>query len=261
MSELLVEDTEGLRRITMNRPEKRNALTRAMYAGMADTLREAATRPSIRAVLITGGPECFTAGNDIHDFRGRADASGEGTSPARGFIAALRDCSKPVIAAVAGVAVGIGTTMLLHCDLVYAGESARFSLPFIDLGLCPEGGSSLLLPERAGALLANELLMLGGPFDAATALRARIVNVVLPDDGLLAAAEEKARILAAKPPFAMHATKALLRRTETARLAEQMEEEFARFAALLRGPEAAEALAAFAEKRKPDFSRFLPKED
>jgi enoyl-CoA hydratase/carnithine racemase len=182
-------------------------------------------------------------------------------SPARGFLAALRGCPKPVVAAVAGVAVGIGTTMLLHCDLVYAGESARFALPFVDLGLCPEGGSSLLLPQRAGALLANELLMLGGAFDAATALRAGIVNAVLPDDALLAAAAEKAHILAAKPPAAVEATKALLRRAEAARLDEQMEEEFGRFAALLRSPEAAEAVAAFAEKRKPDFSRFLRAED
>ena len=261
MSELLVADAEGLRRITMNRPEKRNALTRAMYAAMAEALRQAATGPTIRAVLITGGPECFTAGNDIADFRARAETPVEEPSPARGFLAALRECPKPVVAAVAGAAVGIGTTMLLHCDLVYAAESARFSLPFVDLGLCPEGGSSLLLPQRAGALLANELLMLGGAFDPATALRAGIVNAVLPDAALLAAAEEKARILAAKPPSAIAATKALLRRGEAVRMTEQMEEEFARFSTLLRGPEAAEATAAFAEKRKPDFSRFLPKQD
>jgi enoyl-CoA hydratase/carnithine racemase len=261
MSELLVADADGLRWITMNRPEKRNALTRAMYAAMAEALREAAARASIRAILVTGGPECFTAGNDVLDFRARADVPEDMPSPARGFLAALRGCPKPVVAAVAGVAVGIGTTMLLHCDLVYAGESARFALPFVDLGLCPEGGSSLLLPQRAGALLANELLMLGGAFDAATALRAGIVNAVLPDDALLPAAAEKAHILAAKPPAAVEATKALLRRAEAARLDEQMEEEFGRFAALLRSPEAAEAVAAFAEKRKPDFSRFLRAED
>ena len=261
MSDLVVADEGGVRRIAMNRPEKRNALTRAMYAAMAEALREAATRPAIRAALITGGPDCFTAGNDIADFRARGEAAAEVPSPARGFLAALRDCPKPVVAAVAGHAVGIGTTMLLHCDLVYAAENARFALPFVDLGLCPEGGSSILLPQRAGALLANELLMLGGAFDAATALRAGIVNAVLPDAALLAHAEEKARILAAKPPSAMAAAKALLRRADAARLAAQMEEEFARFNALLRGPEAAEATAAFAEKRKPDFSRFLPQED
>jgi enoyl-CoA hydratase/carnithine racemase len=261
MSELVVADAEGLRGITINRPEKRNALTRAMYAAMENALREAATRRTIRAILITGGPECFTAGNDIADFRARGNAAGEVPSPARGFLAALRDCPKPVVAAVAGVAVGIGTTMLLHCDLVYAAENARFALPFVNLGLCPEGGSSLLLAQRAGALLANELLMLGEAFDAVTALRAGIVNAVLPDAALLAAAEEKARILAAKPPSALEATKALLRRAGTARIAEQMDEEFARFNVLLRGPEAAEAVAAFTEKRKPDFSRFLPEVD
>src|SRR5262245_11141519 len=261
MSELLVSDGEGLRRIIMNRPDKRNALTRAMYAGMAKALREAAGRPATRAVLLTGGAQCFTAGNDIADFRSRQHAAGEVPSPARDFLAALREFPKPIVAAVAGVAVGVGTTMLLHCDLVYAAQSARFSMPFVDLGLCPEGGSSLLLVQRAGALLANELLLLGGAFDAATALRARIANDVGPDDMLLARAEEKALLLAAKPPSAMAASKALLRRSEAVRLADQMEQEFARFNALLRGPEAAEALAAFAEKRKPDFSRFLAKGD
>ena len=143
--------------------------------------------------------------------------------------------------------------MLLHCDLVYAAESARFSLPFVDLGLCPEGGSSLLLSQRAGALLANELLMLGETFDATTALRAGIVNAAMPNGAVLAAAEETARILAAKPPVALGVAKSLIRRAEAARLAEQMDEEFARFDALLHGPEVAEALAAFNEKRRPDF--------
>jgi enoyl-CoA hydratase/carnithine racemase len=259
MSDLLIADAEGIRRITMNRPDKRNALTRAMYAGMAEALREAASRPAVRAVLLTGGAECFTAGNDIGDFRARGSEPGEVPSPAQGFLATLRECPKPVVAAVGGVAVGIGTTMLLHCDLVYAAEGASFRLPFVDLGLCPEGGSSLLLPQRAGPLLANELLMLGGAFDAAVALRAGIVNAVVPGAELLAHAEEKARLLAAKPPSALAATKALLRRADEARLVEQMGEEFARFDRQLRGPEAAEALAAFAEKRKPDFSRFWAK--
>lgn len=260
MSELLVADAEGVRRITMNRPEKRNALTGGMYAAMADALREAAKRQAIRAILVTGGPECFTAGNDMADFRARSQGPAKAPSPARDFLEALRECPKPVVAAVAGVAVGVGVTMLLHCDLVYAAESARFSLPFVDLGLCPEGGSSLLLSQRAGALLANELLMLGETFDATTALRAGIVNAAMPDGAVLAAAEEKARILAAKPPVALGVAKSLIRRAEAARLAEQMDEEFARFDALLHGPEVAEALAAFNEKRRPDFSRFLPKE-
>jgi enoyl-CoA hydratase/carnithine racemase len=256
MSEILVENAGDICRITINRPDKRNALTGAMYDTMADALREAAARPGIRVVFITGGPQYFCAGNDINDFRARVQAPGDEPSPARNFLTALRECPKPIVAAVTGIAVGIGVTMLLHCDLVYAAESAVFAMPFVDLALCPEGGSSLLLAQRAGALLANELLMLGAPFDGATALRARIVNAVLADADLLAIAEEKARILAAKPPAAMEATKALLRRADAARLAEQMDEEFAQFANLLRGPESAEALAAFTEKRKPDFSRF-----
>lgn len=257
MPDLLITDADGIRRITMNRPEKRNALTRAMYEGMGDALREAKSSPVIRAVLLSGAGDCFTAGNDIGDFRVRSDKATDQPSPARGFLNALRACSKPVVAAVGGVAVGIGTTMLLHCDLVYAGEKARFSLPFVDLGLCPEGGSSFLLPQRSGALLANELLMLGGPFDAEAALRAGIVNAVVPAVDLLAHAETKVKILAAKPPSALAATKALLRQADEVRLSAHMDIEFAQFGRQLRGPEAAEALAAFAEKRKPDFSRFL----
>jgi enoyl-CoA hydratase/carnithine racemase len=257
MLELLIADADGIRRITMNRPSKRNALTRAMYSGMAVALRDAASNPALRSVLLSGGIDCFTSGNDISDFRTRGSEPGEAPSPARDFLEALRECPKPVVAVVGGVAVGIGVTLLLHCDLVYAAEEAVFSLPFVDLGLCPEGGSSLLLPQRAGALLANELFMLASPFDAATALRAGIVNRTVPRVELLSFAEEKVRLLADKPPSAMAATKAMLRHPDEARLAEQMEREFARFGQQVRGEEAAEALAAFIEKRKPDFSRFL----
>ncbi|MBR0654666.1 enoyl-CoA hydratase [Plastoroseomonas arctica] len=256
MSEIEVTDDDGLRSIRIARPEKKNALTRAMYAAMAEALDEAATRPSVRAVMITGGTECFTSGNDVGDFKARGDAMSDAASPAQAFLAVLRACPKPVVAAVAGYAIGIGTTLLLHCDLVYAGENAVFRMPFVDLGLCPEGGSSLLVPQRAGQLLANELLMLGDAFTPATALRAGIVNAVVPIGELMATAETVARRLAAKPPSAIAATKRLLRQSGAAPLSEHMEAEFARFAALLRGPEAAEAVAAFQEKRKPDFSRF-----
>jgi enoyl-CoA hydratase/carnithine racemase len=161
---------------------------------------------------------------------------------------------------VAGYAIGIGTTLLLHCDLVYAGDNAVFRMPFVDLGLCPEGGSSLVVPQRAGQLLANELLMLGEAFTPATALRAGIVNAVLPAGELLATAEGVARRLAAKPPAALAATKRLLRQPGAGPLTAHMTAEFATFSELLRGPEAAEAVAAFQEKRKPDFSRFLAAE-
>ena len=256
MSEIAITDDAGLRTIRINRPEKKNALTRAMYAAMAEALREAAARPGVRAVLITGGTECFTSGNDVGDFKVRGEGSADAASPAQGFLAALRACPKPVVAAVAGYAIGIGTTLLLHCDLIYAAEGAVFRMPFVDLGLCPEGGSSLLIPQRAGQLLANELLMLGDAFTPATALRAGIVNAVLPTGELMATAEGVARRLAAKPPEAIAATKRLLRQADAAILDAHMVEEFARFAALLRGPEAAEAVGAFQEKRKPDFSRF-----
>jgi enoyl-CoA hydratase/carnithine racemase len=260
MNEILVADDAGLRTIRLNRPEKRNALTRAMYAAMAEALREAAARPSVRAVLVTGGTECFTSGNDVADFKARGDQAADVPSPAREFLAALRACPKPVVAAVAGYAVGIGTTLLLHCDFVYAAENAVFRMPFVDLGLCPEGGSSLLVPQRGGQLLANELLMLGDAFPPATALRAGIVNAVVPVDDVMATAEGVARRLAAKPPAAMATTKRLLRQAGEAALSAHMAEEFTDFGALLRGPEAAEAVAAFQEKRKPDFSRFLAAE-
>lgn len=260
MSEIDVTDAAGLRTIRIARPEKRNALTRAMYAAMAEALRGAAATPSVRAVLVTGGTECFTSGNDVGDFKARGEQQADIPSPARDFLDALRACPKPVVAAVAGYAVGIGTTLLLHCDLVYAAENAIFRMPFVDLGLCPEGGSSLLVAQRGGQLLANELLMLGEAFPPATALRAGIVNAVVPVAELMATAEGVARKLAAKPPAAMATTKRLLRQAGEAHLTAHMTEEFARFAALLRGPEAAEAVAAFQEKRKPDFSRFLAAE-
>ena len=258
MNEIEVSDDAGLRTIRLNRPDKKNALTRAMYAGMRDALREAAQKPSVRAVLITGGTACFTSGNDVGDFKARSATPDDSTpTPARDFLFALRDCPKPVVAAVAGYAIGIGTTLLLHCDLVYAAEGAVFRMPFVDLGLCPEGGSSLVVPQRGGQLLANELLMLGDAFPPATALRAGIVNAVVPAEELMAVAEGTARRLAAKPPAALAATKRLLRRPGAEALTAHMTEEFAVFSDLLRGPEAAEAVAAFQEKRKPDFTRFL----
>lgn len=260
MSEIVVTDADGMRTIRINRPDKKNALTRAMYAAMADALRDAATAPAVRVVLITGGDACFTSGNDVGDFKARGDQQADVPSPAREMLAALRACPKPVVAAVAGYAIGIGTTLLLHCDFVYAADTAVFRMPFVDLGVCPEGGSSLVVPQRAGHLLANELLMLGDAFKPEVALRAGIVNAVVPLADLSATAEGVARRLAAKPPVALATTKRLLRQAEEARLSAHMTEEFAQFGALLRGPEAAEAVAAFQEKRKPDFTRFLAAE-
>lgn len=257
--EILIADRDGLRTITIHRPEKKNALTRAMYGGLRDALRDATADPAIRAVLLTGGAACFTSGNDVGDFRARGDQQADVPSPAREFLAALIACPKPVVAAVAGFAIGIGTTMLLHCDLVYAADNAVFRMPFVDLGVCPEGGSSLLIPLRGGHLLANELLLLAEAFGPETALRAGIVNAAVAPEALLAHAEAKARLLAAKPPEALAATKALLRRADVGGLGPHMTAEFARFSELLRGPEAAEAVTAFQEKRKPNFEKFFAK--
>lgn len=259
MTDIQVTDADGLRTIRINRPEKKNALTKAMYAAMGEAVRDASKNPAIRAILLTGGDACFTSGNDVGDFKVRSEQKTDASTPARDFLWAMIDCPKPVVAAVAGFAIGIGTTMLLHCDLVYAAENAVFRMPFVDLGLCPEGGSSLLVPLRGGQLLANELLLLGEAFGPDTAVRAGIANAVVAPQDLLAHAESKARTLANKPPAALAASKALLRRADVGGLRAHMHAEFDRFSELLRGPEAAEAVSAFQEKRKPDFQKFFAK--
>ena len=259
MSEVLSETVAaGVVQITMNRPERKNALDRASYAGLIAAIAAAEADASIRAILLTGAGGTFTSGNDIKDFA-MAAAAGEGPRVAIDFLEAISTARKPIVAAVEGFAVGIGTTMLLHCDLVYASENAVFRMPFVDLGLCPEGGSSLLVPLRGGQLLANELLLLGEAFGPDTAVRAGIANAVVAPQDLLAHAEAKARTLANKPPEALAATKALLRRADVGGLRAHMHAEFDRFGELLRGPEAAEAVSAFQEKRKPDFSKFHAK--
>ena len=251
MTEITVTDKAGVRRIGIDRPAKRNALTRAMYWALADALA-GAKAAGARAIVLHGSHECFTAGNDLGDFS-RAVA-GE-RSAAWDFLEALIPCETPIVAAVNGAAVGVGTTMLLHCDLVYCSASARFQLPFVNLGLCPEAASSLLLPARAGALRASELLLLGDPFDAATAREAEIVNAVYSTPAEAEAhALSRAVALAAKPPEALRTTRALLRHG-TAAVADAMRLEGAEFARLLHGPEAREALAAAREKRAPDWSR------
>ena len=253
MTEITVTDDAGVRSIAIDRPAKRNALTRAMYWSLAAALSEAGASGA-RAIWLHGSAECFTAGNDLGDF---ARAVPGERSAAWDFLEALIPCSVPIVVSVNGAAVGVGTTMLLHCDLVYCSATARFQLPFVNLGLCPEAASSLLLPARAGLLRASELLMLGEPFDAAAAHAAGIVNAVLPTpEEADALALSRARALAAKPPDALRTTRALLRR-DTAAVAEAMRLEGAEFARLLHGPEAREALAAAAEKRPADWSRVV----
>jgi enoyl-CoA hydratase/carnithine racemase len=240
--------------IQINRPQKKNALTVAMYAAMADALEAAESNPEVRSVLIHGNDEMFTAGNDIVDFDNGPQR--EGNPPVFRFLAAISAAAKPLIAAVNGPAVGIGTTMLLHCDLVYAGEHSRFVLPFINLGLCPEAASSYLLPRLVGYQRAAELLMLGEPFDAALAHELGIVTKILPDAEVIAYARVQAEKLAAKPPSSLRATKQLMKIEQAPLVKRAMQAERENFSALLFAPEAKEAFKAFFEKRKPDFSKF-----
>lgn len=250
---IIVSVQDRILSLKLDRPEKKNALTRGMYLGMIEAIRQAEADSDVRVVLITGTEDCFTAGNDLTDF---ANAKPGETSPAILYLQTLAGAQKPVIAAVGGVAVGIGATMLLHCDLVYASSDARFQLPFVNLGLCPEAGSSVLLPELMGHRRAAELLFLGEPFNAELACDLGIVNAVAPGNELLATATAKAQQLAEKPPSALRTTKALLKRSMAGAIADAMARETERFAALLQGPEAREAMMAFMQRRKPDFSKF-----
>ena len=247
----------GVLTIEFNRPERKNAITGAMYTTMAEALRKADADPQVRAILITGKPEIFTAGNDLDDFLNNV---GEGamteTRPVFQFMQALEGCSKPVIAAVSGAAVGIGTTMLMHCDLVYAADSAKFSMPFSQLGLCPEFASSLLVQQAAGYTRAAEKLMLGEAFLAQAALEMGIVGRELPSSEGLTFAQGKAAKLVKLPAASIRTTKALMKRSRAALVKETIAAENERFSAMLVGAEAKEAFTAFFEKRKPDFSKF-----
>jgi len=251
--QILLELQDRVQWIRMNRPEKKNALTGAMYDAMSEALTRADADPAVRAVVITGSPDCFTAGNDLGDF---ANARPGQPAPAIRYLETLAAAGKPVLAGVSGVAVGIGTTMLLHCDLVYASTSARFMLPFVNLGLCPEAASSFILPAKIGHQRAAGLLLFGEAFDVETAHAYGLVNDVFADDQLASGVAAKARQLVEKPPAALRATKALLKRSQADAIKQSMARETEQFAALLQGPEAKEAMAAFLERRKPDFSKF-----
>jgi enoyl-CoA hydratase/carnithine racemase len=252
--DIVTETGDRVLCIRINRPHKKNAITVAMYAAMADALESAAGDPTVRAVLIQGNDEMFTAGNDLVDFDNPGQS--EGTPPAFRFLNAISNAPKPLLAAVTGPAVGIGTTMLLHCDLVYAGQSARFSLPFVNLGLCPEAASSYLLPRLVGHRRAAELLMLGEPFSAERAREIGIVNEILLDAEVIAYAHAQAQRLAAKPPASLRATKQLMKAEVAPLIKQAMQAERAQFTSLLIAPEAREAFKAFFEKRKPDYSKF-----
>lgn len=240
--------------IELDRIERKNAITADMYQAMADALRAAESDARVRVVLIHGKPDCFTAGNDLKDFLERPPAGDD--SPVFQFLQAISTATKPLVAAVGGPAVGIGTTMLLHCDFVYAAPNARFQMPFVTLGLVPEAASSLLLPMLAGYQRAAELLLLGKPFTAEKALAAGIVTEIIPDGDLLDYAREVAEGIAALPPTSVRMTKALMKSRHGPAVREAMAAEGERFRAQLGSPEAKEAMQAFFDKRKPDFSKF-----
>jgi len=254
MTELIsTEQDKGVLVIRLNRPEKKNALTAAMYTVMADAIDQAQRDPQIKVLLFTGSDGVFTAGNDLHDFLEKPPAGAE--SPVNRFISNMVDTDVPIVAAVDGIAVGIGTTMLLHFDHVVAAPRARFSLPFINLALVPEAGSSMLLVEACGYRKAAELLMLGEPFGAQQALDYGIVSQLCEPEELMDRALAVAYKLAAKPKDALRATKRLLRRPREP-LAERVRAEGELFSRGLASPAAKEAMQAFFEKRTPDFEQF-----
>jgi enoyl-CoA hydratase/carnithine racemase len=248
------ELADGVFRIEVARPEKKNALTAEMYQALADALARAEADPAARVILISGAGGNFTAGNDLADFLDQPPK--DENAPVFRFLNGFANLTKPFVAAVEGVAVGVGTTILLHCDLAYAGASARFALPFANLGLTPEAASSLLLPLRAGHARAAEMLMLGEVFSAQTALETGIINAVLPDGEVLAHALERCRKLITQPAASLRLTKQLMKRAQQALILETMSTEGEIFRQRLASPEAKEAFAAFFEKRKPDFSQF-----
>lgn len=245
---------DGVFHIEMARPEKKNALTAAMYRIMADALASAEADPAVRVILISGAGGNFTAGNDLADFLDKPPM--DDSAPVFHFINGFANLQKPFVAAVEGVAVGVGTTMLLHCDLAYAGSGARFALPFANLGLTPEAASSLLLPLCIGHARAAEMLMLGEAFSAQVALDLGIVNAVLPDAQVLDHALERCRKLTTQPAASLRLTKQLMKRAQQAAIRETMSFEAEIFRQRLVSPEAREAFAAFFEKRKPDFAKF-----
>ena len=252
MTDILTHTEDGILTITLNRVAKKNSLTSVMYAAIADALEGAAADASVRVAVIQGHETIFSAGNDIGDFLNAPAPTAE--SPVIRFLRVISTFPKPLVAAVCGAAVGVGTTMLLHCDLVYAGDNAAFSLPFVNLGLCPEAGSSYLLPRLMGHQRAAEALLLGDPFTAETALEVGLINRIVPPAEVHALAHRQALRLAAKPLASLVTSKRLMKQELAAPVAERMAEEIGIFGKMLREPAAKEALTAFMENRKPDFS-------
>jgi enoyl-CoA hydratase/carnithine racemase len=253
MDDIVTECSEGILRVELNRPTKLNAMTSGMYTKLADIFNDAARDERIQVVLWHGAGDAFCAGNDLEDFL--KNPPGPGESPQARLMGALVDFEKPLIAAVRGAAIGGGTTMLLHCDFVYAGESTRFQMPFINLAVVPEFGSTCLVPLRIGHIRAVELILLGLPFDARRAAELGLVTRVLPDQDLLRVATETARNLAEKPAAALQVSKRLLKHSFREQVRAAMKAENEAFSERVRSDETKETLTAFLEKRPPDFNR------
>jgi len=247
------EIADAVMTLTLRRPEKKNALTGAMYDALSDALKQAEADTSVRVVLFQGDGDSFTAGNDLADFASQARGESAVDSPAHRFIETISKASKPLVAAVQGNAVGVGTTMLLHCDLVYLADNARLMTPFVNLALVPEAASSWLLPLRIGHARAYAMFALGEPMEAAAALACGLANAVVPQAELCKKAHDAAVALTKRPAGSLSLTKKLMR--DHQRIAAQIAHEGALFKERLRTLEAREAFAAFAERRPPDFSK------
>ena len=251
MSDIITERTNGILRVEFNRPERKNAMTSGMYVRLADIFNEAAEDEETRVVLWHSAGDTFCAGNDIGDF---LKPPGPGETPQARLMDAFFRFEKPIVVGVQGAAVGGGTTMLMHCDFIYAGEGAKFKLPFIDLALVPEFGSSYSMPARIGYLRAAELFLLGEPFGAVRAAELDLVTRVVPDKQLFATAMEITKKLAAKPGGALRASKRLLKQGFIDHVKAAAKLEGREFSERLRSSEAKEAFSAFLEKRPPNFT-------
>lgn len=254
--DILTSKENGILVIEFNRPEKKNSITASMYQIIADALKDAQNDAAVRVILFTGKPDIFTAGNDLEDFL-NSDTRGElANRPVAEFMLQISQATKPVVAAVAGAAIGIGTTMLLHCDLVYAADNAKFSMPFAKLGLCPELASSMLLPQLVGYQRAAEKLFFGESFSAQEAFEMGMVTKVLPADELLTFVKAQAAKLTLLPASSLRMTKSLMKSGQIDAVMSKMSEEGKHFSAMLLAPEAKEAFKAFFDRRKPDFTKF-----
>jgi len=251
MTDLLLDTTERVLTITFNRVDKKNSFTADMYAALADAFTQAQSDDAVRVVVIQGHETVFSAGNDIADFLKAPPVSPD--VPVFRFMRAISSFTKPIVAAVCGPAVGIGSTMLFHCDLIYAGDNAAFSMPFVNLGVCPEAASSLLATQRMGYVRAAEALLLGDPFSAEAALEMGLINRIVPPTEVNALARRQALRLAAKPQQPLLIAKRLMKQAQASLVATHMAEEADIFGRLLAEPAAREAFGAFLEKRKPNF--------